>query len=90
METGEAALKWLEQLDDEKRPRAIDECFAKVASTQEGKIVFAVLLEQMYFFRRAETPEQQALNNFAKHLVKDHFGEHAQIRTIEALLSRSD
>ncbi len=83
-------LTWIFQLEPEERKKAVLDSFAKVASTQEGKIVFAAVLTDLFFFAQAKTPEQQALSNFAKHLVSDCFGENAELRMTEALLSRSD
>ena len=81
-------IDWLAQLSDADRTRVIDEAFGKVVSTDEGKIVFAILLEELHFFRRAETAEQQALNNFAKWMIKHLFDEGAEFRVVEALLER--
>lgn len=90
MEIEEGAIKWLEQLDEVHRIEAVRESFAKVAATQEGKIVFIVLLGELFYILPATTPEQVALSNFAKEFVAKHFGEHAQARVLEALLARSD
>ena len=78
------SLEWLAELSEEDRGRVIEESFSKVAQTEEGKIVFATIFEHLYFFRKAETPEQQALNNYAKFLI-GLFGEDSEYRVLEAL-----
>jgi len=80
-------LEWLGELKEEDRARRIGEAFGKVLATEDGQIVFATIFENLYFFRRAETPEHQALNNYAKHLI-GYFGGDAQYRVLEALLRR--
>jgi hypothetical protein len=78
-------LEWLGQLDEVDRSRVIREAFSKVASTESGAIALAVIFEQLYFFRRAETEEQQALNNYAKFLLT-FMGEEVQAKMIESMI----
>lgn len=80
-------LKRLEGLSEEDKVLVIEEAFNQVARTENGKIVFAVILENLYFFRSAETPAQQALCNFAKFLI-NYFGEDAKYRAVAAILGK--
>ncbi len=79
-------LDWLGQLNEEERTAVIRDAFAQVAKTTPGEVVFAVLFEQLYFFRPCKDPEAVALSNFAKHLL-GYFGEDAQMRIVEAMLA---
>lgn len=80
-------LEWLAELPEEDKCRAIEEAFCSVACTESGKIVFATIFENLFYFRKAETPEQQALNNYAKLLI-NHFGEEVKYQVLEAILDR--
>jgi len=82
--------EWLGELPEEDRKRRITEAFSKVAATEDGKIVFHVIFENLYFIREAKTPEHQVLNNYAKFLLKTYFGEDAIYRVMEALLKQKE
>jgi len=81
-------LDWLGQLNEEDRTSAIRDAFAQVAKTIPGAVVFAVLFEQLYFFRPCKDAEAVALSNFAKHLL-NYFGEDVQLKVIEAVLANA-
>lgn len=78
-------LDTLAALPEEEQERIIQQAFNRIASTDDGKLVFAVMFEQLYFFRPTMDLEQQALNNYAKKLF-EFFGEHGKKRVMEALL----
>ena len=78
-------LEWLGELSEEDRARVIREAFSKVAATTEGMLVFAVMFEQLYFFRPATTDEHRVLNNYAKFLLH-YFGENADVKMLEAMM----
>ena len=78
-------LEWLGQLNEEQRILAIRDAFAQVAGTQPGTVVFAVLFEQLYFFRPCPDAPSQALANFAKHLL-NYFGNDVQLKIMEAVV----
>jgi len=82
-------LEWLGELSEEDRAQRIKEAFGNVAVTEDGQIVFHVIFENLYFFRRAETEEHQALNNYAKFLLR-YFGEDSIYRVMEALLKQKE
>jgi len=79
-------LEWLGELKEEERIRAIRDAFARVASTEDGKVVFAVLLEQLYFFRPCLDEASTALANFAKEKLLKYFGEEVDLRIVEAII----
>ena len=64
-------------VDDEEQKRIIierdkrmTECFRRVFSTQDGKIVLHQLLYDLEFFNhRIENERQIALNNYAKFMI---------------------
>jgi hypothetical protein len=78
-------LEWLGELSEEERVRVIREAFGKVASTNEGMLVFAVMFEQLYFFRPATTDEHRVLNNYAKFLTH-YFGPDVEVKMLEAMM----
>lgn len=82
-------LEWLGELSEEDRTRRVKEAFGKVAANEDGQIVFHVIFENLYFFRKAETEGQQALNNYAKFLL-GYFGEDAIYRVMEALIGKKE
>ena len=82
-------LEWLGELSEEDRARRIKEAFGKVAAAEDGQIVFHVIFENLYFFRKTETPDQQALNNYAKFLL-GYFGEDSIYRVMEALVRQKE
>lgn len=63
-------LEWLGELKPEDRAAAITAAFDSVFSTEHGLIVLGVLLDDLYFMDDALTDGQQALNNYAKTLLK--------------------
>ncbi len=79
-------LEWLGELTETERSRVIREAFGKVAATEDGMLVFAVMFEQLYFFRPATTEEHRVLNNYAKFLMSHYFGENADVRMLEAMM----
>jgi len=79
-------LSGLAELTEEDRTRIIRESFARVASTQAGAIVFAVLFEQLYLFRPCPDEASTALANFAKARLLPYFGADVHFRIVEAVL----
>ncbi len=78
-------LDWLAELTEEQRESAIADAFSRTAATQDGQVVFATILEGLYYFRETTDLEQQALNNYAKRFI-EYFGDTAKYRVLEALL----
>lgn len=62
-------LRGLHALTSKERGPAIEQAFLNVANTEDGQIMVATMLEEMHFLDRADTPEFQALNNYAKLLL---------------------
>ena len=81
-------LEWLGQLNEEERILVIRDAFAQVAKTQPGAIVFAVLFEQLYFFRPCPDSNATALANFAKHLLS-YFGDDVQLKIMETVVANA-
>lgn len=82
-------LEWLEQLDEDQQATAIRAAFQKVAATQEGAIVFAVLFEQLHFFRPCHDPAAQVLANYCKDKLLTYFGDNVHTAIIEAILANA-
>jgi hypothetical protein len=78
-------LEEMRELTEDDRKVVLRAALDKVAGTEEGKIVFALIFEHLGLFRKAETPEQVALANYAKFLLA-LFSEGSRLGVIEPLL----
>ena len=63
-------LEWLGQLKAEDREAAIDAAFDQTFGEEKGMIVLGIILNDLYFMDEASDAGQQALNNYAKVLLK--------------------
>lgn len=52
-----------------ERDKRMTECFRRVFSTDDGKIVLHQLLEDLSFYKECVTDTDIALNNFAKFMI---------------------
>lgn len=52
-----------------ERDRKMTECFRRVFSSQDGRIVLHQLLEDLRFYDECVTDTDVALNNFAKFMI---------------------
>jgi hypothetical protein len=57
----------------QKNDRLVAVC-RRVFGTPEGKVVLNMLLTDLYFFDRTRGPEDGALNNYAKFLIRERLG----------------
>lgn len=76
-------LEWIGELSPEDRAAAITAAFDSVFSTEKGLIVLGVLLDDLYFMDEARDAGQQALNNYAKALLK-RCGKNIANKAVEA------
>ena len=76
-------LEELGELSIEGRAGAIDAAFSKVFSSPEGLTVLGVLLDDLYFMDESRGEGQQALNNYAKALLK-RCGVRVAFQAVEA------
>ncbi len=53
-----------------------------------GKVVLEDMLHDLYFMRECETPEQQALNNFAKQLLNSIHGPVVRPGKLKTLIKK--
>jgi hypothetical protein len=70
--------------------RALQSMTRAVYSTPEGALVLTALLQDLYFNRQAETPEQAALKNFATHYLVNRLGVKLGHNATVALLNQSE
>jgi len=61
---------WLKQDDEGKR---VAHTFRSVFSTEEGKFVLQIMLNELKFLEQCKNEQDMALNNFAKTLVMTVF-----------------
>jgi len=59
----------------QKAERNILQSYKAVFLDENGKVVLQDMLYELYFLRHAETPEQQALCNYAKSLLNKIYGD---------------
>lgn len=59
---------------EDKQILELRRMYWNVFSTEEGKIVLTSILEDLHFFSPCRTDEENALNNYAKHLVNNRMG----------------
>jgi hypothetical protein len=57
----------------QKHERLAETC-RRVFGTPEGKIVLNMLLTDLYFFDRTHDTDEDALNNYAKFLIRERLG----------------
>ena len=67
-----------EKKTEEEQIREIQQMHRRVFGTDEGRQVLTMLLEDLYYFDVAITPEQAALKNYATSILRkfgvvDHF-----------------
>lgn len=66
-------METLEGDSDQKviieRDKRMTECFRRVFSTDEGRIVLHQILEDLRFYKECVTDTDIALNNFAKFMI---------------------
>lgn len=55
----------------EKQEKELQRMFEEVFSTEQGKIVFTAILEDLCYFRECKTSEEVTLNNFAKFMLRN-------------------
>lgn len=69
---------WFKNRKPEEQIHEIERAFKSVFSSEDGKIVLAVMLEEMAFFRATKDEEDVTLKNYAVRLlekigIKDHY-----------------
>lgn len=80
-------LEWLAELSEPVREERIQQAFANVAASLDGLVVFHALLADLFFYEVATTPDQQALNNFAKQTLVKYFNVKSDVATQAMLRS---
>lgn len=63
-------MNFLSGLKESEKWEALQDMFRRVFSTEEGKVVFTAMLEDLRFFSQTTSPEEEALKNYATYLLK--------------------
>lgn len=63
-----------ENLSPEEQNKELQKIFREVFSTEKGKIVLNVLLDDLQYFRVCKSDADTALNNYAKVLIGVRMG----------------
>ena len=67
-------LVGFENLTPEEQNKELQKIFREVFSSEKGKIVLNVLLDDLHYFKLCRCEEDHALNNYAKILVGVRMG----------------
>ncbi len=82
-------LNGLDPIEDEEATIAERHRMYLVVFTDGyGKAVLEDMLHDLYFMRECETPEQQALNNFAKQLLNTIHGPVVRPSKLKTLIRK--
>ena len=65
----DSALKGENEKEILERDKKMTECFRRVFSTHDGKIVLWQILEDLKFFSECVTESDEARNNYAKFMI---------------------
>jgi hypothetical protein len=80
---------WWQKEDPDRQRLEIQRAFRNVAATEDGKVLFTVLFEDLKVFDLAKTPDEKALSEYGKFLLSERMGINDSFAMIEALLSIS-
>ena len=72
------------EASDQERQRM----YLAVFTGEYGKAVLEDILSDLYFMRECETPEQQALNNYAKQLLNTIHGPVVRPGKLKTLIKK--
>lgn len=82
-------LKELDQINESaEKEDTIVKAYRSVFSGELGNLVLIDMLWELYFLRPCETPEQQALCNYAKKLLAVIYGEDIRTSRLKMLIKR--
>lgn len=82
-------LEGLEPIEDvEATPQERQKMYLAVFSGEYGKVVLEDILSDLYFMCECETPEQQALNNYAKQLLNTIHGPVVRSGRLKTLIRK--
>jgi hypothetical protein len=82
-------LNGLEPIEDvEASDQERQRMYLAVFTSEYGKAVLEDILSDLYFMRECETPEQQALNNYAKQLLNTIHGPVVRPSRLKMLIRR--
>lgn len=70
----QGAIPGYETATPEEQHEYMQELFRKVFMSDEGKIVFNILLDDLNFFKPARDEAAKARNDYAKFLIADRMG----------------
>jgi len=82
-------LNGLEPIEDEVATEAErQKMYLAVFSGEFGKVILEDMLYDLYFMRECETPEQQALCNYAKQLLNTIHGPVVRSSRLKMLIKK--
>lgn len=82
-------LETLRQLDQtQEAEQEMARSYKKTFLDALGNVVFQDMLWDLYFLRPAETPEQQALCNYAKTLIAKVYGQDVEFSRLQSIFRK--
>jgi hypothetical protein len=79
-------MTYIDELPIETQVQELDKLFRQVFSTQEGRIVLAEILKNLFYFDIPENKDNEVLRNYATLLVR-RIMSHDEDALVNALLS---
>jgi hypothetical protein len=67
-------LPGFETAPEDEQKKQLQRIFREVFSTEQGKIVFNILLDDMRFFKLCDTEQDKSLNEYAKFMISERMG----------------
>jgi len=82
-------LNGLDPIEDvEATEQERHKMYLSLFTSEYGKVILEDMLHDLYFMRECETPEQQALNNFAKQLLNTIYGPVVRPSKLKTLIRK--
>lgn len=75
------------ELDEEAQAKKINQLFQNVFSTEDGRTVLGIILEDLYYFSSCTNDEARALNNYAKTLISQRLGFNDNKKKVDRLFN---
>ncbi|UTC77574.1 hypothetical protein E4O04_05985 [Treponema sp. OMZ 799] len=74
----------------EDQIKALRETFKRVFKTEDGRIVFNALLNDLFYFTEAKTEAEKALCEYAKFFLRERLGVTKTLDITDALINNLD
>lgn len=83
-------LPGYETSSPEEQIKVLRETFKRVFKTEDGRIVFNALLNDLFYFTEAKTEAEKALCEYAKFFLRERLGVTKTLDITDALINNLD